>query len=98
MSKKTLRRQSLPDLTIQECGGLDAMMEVAADNGLSITDDITPGTTLKCNAVVNKKNVDIYNANDLRPATGITQEEVNELTGDGEGVEFWGIEEDFEVQ
>jgi len=95
MSKKTLRRQSLPDMTIQECGGLESMMEVAAANGLSITDDITPGTELKCNVVSNKKTVEIFTANDIRPATGITNDEVNVLTGSGEGIEFWYVEHDF---
>jgi len=41
--------------------------------------------------------VEIFTANDIRPATGITNDEVNVLTGRGEGIEFWYVEHDFEV-
>lgn len=72
-----LKHQELTDFTTQRCGTLSSLFEVAQLNGLSITDDVQPGTVLKQNisdnAVVRfftNKGIDIVNlpkANDVKP-------------------------------
>lgn len=63
-----LKHQELTDFTTQRCGTLSSLFEVAQLNGLSITDDVAPGTMLKQNvaepAVVRfftNKRIDIVN-------------------------------------
>lgn len=63
-------RQNLLDIAIQTTGGLDALFEIAMDNGISISQQLAPGTELKikqpaANAVV----LNYYNRNKILPAT-----------------------------
>ncbi len=97
MNETAKKRQSLPDLVIQECGGLEATMETARDNDLSPTDDLEAGESLTFSQRVDAQSTAYYATNTLRPATAITTDEINALTGDGEGVEYWYIEYDFTV-
>lgn len=43
---KTLPQQSLIDVSVQHLGCVEGIMLVARDNGLSVTDDLAPGTEL----------------------------------------------------
>lgn len=63
-------RQNLLDIAIQTTGGLDALFEIAMDNGISISQQLVPGTELKIkqpatNAVV----LNYYNRNKILSAT-----------------------------
>ena len=60
--------QSLLDICLQELGDAEALFELAAANGLAITDPLTPGQLLilPAGAVVNSELVAYYRARNLR--------------------------------
>lgn len=91
-------RQSLLDIALQHSGSMEAAFEIALLNELSLTDDLAAGTQVVLpENDGNKEVANYYAVNDLRPASAITQVEINDTLNIGEGVEFWAIEYDFEV-
>ncbi len=62
MNETAKKRQSLPDLVIQECGGLEATMETARDNDLSPTDDLEAGGSLTFSQRVDAQSTAYYKA------------------------------------
>lgn len=83
--------QNLLDIAIQETGGIDSVFEIAMDNGVGVSDEITPGTKLKIKQKpVNAVVLEYYKKNNLLPATGgvaINEDECNGLlTEDGDGL------------
>ena len=97
MNRTALRRQSIPDMVLQECGGIEAMMDVSQDNDVCITDVVETGSELVFARMSEKKVVDSYATNSNKPATAITTEEINTITDNGEGIEFWFVEYDLIV-
>lgn len=91
-------RQNILDVAIEHCGTLEAAYELAVANGLSLTEDIVNGRELKETEITDSDVTLFYNVNNVKPATGITTDEINNRLGIGEGVEFWRIEYEFEVQ
>ena len=47
MQKQVLHNQSLLDIAIQNNGTLTSAFELALENGLSITEELTPGDNIK---------------------------------------------------
>jgi len=90
--------QSLIDAAIIECGSADAAFEVAILNNMSITDDLAIGFQLVPTNILDNGIYNYYKSKGLQPATGITNAEINDILEAGDGIEFWGIEIDFEVQ
>lgn len=90
-------QQSTLDLALQHCGSLEAAFDLALLNNVSITDDLLDGQKLDIPAALSKDVTNYYAVHDIRPATAITMEAINEIIGSGEGVEFWAIEYDFVV-
>lgn len=90
-------QQSALDLALQFCGGLEAAFDLALRNDISITDDLQDGQQFEVPAIVSKDVTNYYSIHDIRPATAITTDAINEIIGTGEGVDFWGIEYDFVV-
>ncbi len=90
-------RQSIFDIALQQCGTLEAAFEIAAMNDCSLTDDLTTGDDMAVPQASNDAVVKQYAVNNILPATGITQDEINDMMGTGEGIEFWAIEYDFIV-
>jgi len=87
--------QSVFDIAIQCCGSIESALEIAAVNGISITDTIV-ARELQTPEMVSKKVADYYAINALQPATDITDDqEVNNPTA--QGIEFWTIEQDFVI-
>lgn len=64
--------QTLFDIALQECGTAESAFAIARANGKSITDIITVGTEIiiPANNKTNKKVLNFYDANQIRPATG----------------------------
>lgn len=90
--------QSLLDVAIQHSGSFEAVFDIAMQNGISLTDDTTPGQTIQLADEPDNADVtDYYAVNDLHPASAITQDQIFDILGQGEGIEFWGIEFDFVV-
>jgi hypothetical protein len=91
---KVLNGQSLFDIAIQAAGSVEAAFDIALANGVSITDELQPGTILVIPAVVNKRVADYYRSNSIKPATTLGAQDVEFVTA---GINYWRIEYDFEV-
>lgn len=61
--------QSMFDLAIQKLGSCEAAFELALENGLSFTDELTPGTTIQLIGIKNKAVADYFNGKGIAPAT-----------------------------
>jgi len=64
-------RQTLFDIAIQYCGDREAAFEIADVNDLSITEELSAGTSLEIADVINQKIVDYYRINSIVPATAV---------------------------
>jgi len=89
-------RQSVLDVAIQAHGSVESVIEFAILNGLSLTDELEAGTVVTVGTEINGKVKRFYDHNDIVPATAISKAEKNETISQ-EGIEFWGIENDFIV-
>lgn len=61
--------QCLADIALQYCGSAEASWDIAALNGMSVTDSPAPGTALLLPPVVNAEVVAYYSANRHEPAS-----------------------------
>lgn len=93
----TMNGQNLLDIAIQATGDAGEALALALANGLCLTDDLKVGQTVDVpDDIAGDANIRAYyQAKDLHPATGVTQE--NEKEASYEGIEYWGIEYDFEI-
>lgn len=90
-------QQSMLDIALQHAGGAEAVFELAGTNTISITDDLGIGQQLVATPILSKEVTNYYAVHNICPATAITNDTINEILGDGEGIEFWAIEYDFVV-
>ncbi|MFV0397936.1 MAG: hypothetical protein ACK5JU_07960 [Bacteroidales bacterium] len=74
--------QWLGDIAIREAGSIDALVELAINNDLSITGKITPGDTLSKPTQVDKRVTNYYALNNLYPATS-TEIDMRNMGGIG---------------
>jgi hypothetical protein len=82
--------QTLLDVTIQSVGSAEAVFAVAALNGLPVTAELVAGRALQLpDELADKRVVTQYQRQRLAPAANIT--------GDGQGIGYWTIEQDFIV-
>lgn len=83
--------QTLLDIALQELGDVSRANEIAIMNGISITDDLQPGTSLLLPdpSGVARFIFNLFKDRGNIPASAIIKEE---------GIEFWAIEKDFVVQ
>jgi hypothetical protein len=84
------------DIAMEHSGTTEAAWDIAQANGLSLTDDLKLEPMLKP-AITNQRIVTNFLTLRHSPATGITNAEINQQLGAGEGIEFWAIEYDFVV-
>lgn len=92
---KVSEKQSLFDVAIQKGGSLETMVELALINGISITEDLSPGQHLDLPEVVNSDIATYFSNKGIVPETTIY--ESDELTPVLEGIDYWAIEVDFIV-
>ncbi len=90
---KAILGQSLLDIAVQECGGLDTLVDVAIDNNVSITDDLEAGVALSVNSISNADVQRYYKIRGIKPATTLTED----IEESGEGIGYWAIEDNFVV-
>lgn len=86
--------QSVADVAIMATGAMETAMEIAAKNGLSVTDDLT-GTTMETVEVDNNKVVVALGLFEISVATAITEAENEALLPQGIG--WWIIGSTFIV-
>lgn len=89
-------QQSLFDIAIQYCGGIEAVFTVAELNALSITEALVPGTELKLPLPFNDSVFTYYTKNELQPATDAPSTgsggSIDDLLDDG--IDFMAIQVD----
>ncbi len=77
MKVVVLQRQSLADIALEVYGDLSGLPGIARENGISITDDLTPGTELICPDVVYDNYLQNYvRKNGIKPATAYAGGEI----------------------
>ena len=76
MEVPVLNNQSLFDIALQVYGSAEAAFTLALENGLTVTDDLTSGEELQFSQanMSNRRVVDFYRINIIKPATGLTNE------------------------
>lgn len=90
-------KQNLLDIALQASGTIESVFEIALQNNISITDEISPGTTLHIpdNLVKNKDVLNYYTQQSILPATGSNAENLGvEIL---EGIDYWAIGDTFRV-
>ena len=85
-------RQTLLDIAVQHTGNAANAVEIAAENGLSLTGDVEPGTEIALPTDPDKAVVNYYSVNGYQPATALGESVV--IYG---GINYMGIEIDFVV-
>lgn len=92
-----LHGQSIFDVSLQNCGTIEGVFELAVQNNLSITDNLVTGLILQINGVLTDDDIlDYYKVKNIQPATGLTHE-ISEEIIDCEGIGCWIIEDNFKV-
>lgn len=90
--------QSFLDIALQQYGSLEAIMEMALLNGLSISEDIEAGSELQTPAqekVIVLEVVSFYMSKNIKPATAITAAQSQAINP--QGISYWAINIDFKV-
>jgi hypothetical protein len=94
---KVLYGQTISDIAVQELGDAERSMELAALNGMSVTDDLSATSTLLVpDYDTTKRNiVQLFSDQANAPASA-------DVSGDNtallEGIGYWYLENDFVVQ
>lgn len=95
MEVKVKDRQSLLDMAVQTSGSVEAAFDLAAANGVCLTDILADGQVLDTVATKHADTVRRYSVQGIQPATALSEEEMAALAQ--EGINFMGIEIDFIV-
>lgn len=92
--------QSLLDIAVEHCGDVEKAYDIAEMNSIELTEELQPGTSLKVpNVEVDRKaTTEMFTAKGLKPATKDNGGLIELPPLDEEGIDFWAIEDDFEVQ
>lgn len=94
-------KQSVLDLSVQAFGSMDAFMDMAVENDISITENLTPGDELSLPEFSEKKTdiIAFYNKNQIKPSTALLDDSiVTFLEALNNGIGYWVVENNFVVQ
>lgn len=96
MVQEVKHNQSLLDFAIQHSGNLASVLDYAFLNGLSISDDLTPGAKLSVpeNTVKDIDIVNYYNNKRIIPALGFAS---SSMGNQGKGIGFMKIKSTFKI-
>ncbi|TAN18837.1 MAG: hypothetical protein EPN37_04555 [Chitinophagaceae bacterium] len=98
MTTKALNGQWLGDIALEASGNMDSLFEIANDNGVGITDDLTIADFLisdfSADVQPDKQVLKFYLQNNILPATGFTQADIASQLG---GIGYMGIQIDFKI-
>lgn len=94
---KALFGQTVLDIAIQELGDVSRAIEIALLNGLSLTADLSAGQVLSVPQAAKdvRSIVQLFTDKANAPASGNT---VGGFPVKEEGIDFWAIENDFQIQ
>lgn len=90
---KVLYQQTIIDIAVQELGDAERAVEIAALNGLGITDELTAGQVLQ----VPDYDLSKINTVQLFTNTALAPASVDDAMTVDEGIDYWALEMDFEV-
>ena len=76
---KVKQGQSFLDLVVQETGSIENAFEMSLLNERSITEDLSVGTEITASKVTNRLTVNLFGGKH-KPATGINNQELEEIT------------------
>lgn len=65
-------RQTVADIALQACGGVEAVWEICRLNDVALSAELPIGRVLELPAVVDGRVVDYYSVHRLTPATAVT--------------------------
>lgn len=99
MVATVLYKQSLLDVVLQLTGSIEGVVAVAQANNISITDDLVPGQKIIFpeSVELDEDIMNYYKAKKVQPATAMSNED-KVIADKPEGISYWGINIDFEVQ
>lgn len=87
----------MPDIAIQECGELEAVLAFSFMNDIPVTADLTGGQVLEYDVKeINKKVVQTLTAYGIKPACGLSAQDF--INAPYKGIGFMAIERDFIVR
>lgn len=88
--------QTLMDIAVKEKGSVEAVFDIAALNGISVTEEIVAGTVLDLPASVWNRLLENYcKGNNVDPSTDLNDDDLNEIWQGGIG--YMMIGEDFQI-
>ncbi len=78
---KSLEKQTLLDIAVQQLGNVDDVFLIIAQNDVDFSEQLPAGTVIDINGIVpiQKEIVNYYLENNIIPATDLTQKEFNEI-------------------
>lgn len=96
MQKQVLHNQSLLDFALHHCGKLESLFELCLVNGISATDEITPGTLLVVPDTTDKADdiVNFYKFKKIEPACDFVGNTLPDILT---GIDYMIIGNDFIV-
>lgn len=99
MSKEViiLAGQTLADIAVRENGSVASMFDIAALNGIGVSDELKAGSTLLVpDTIMDKTVAEFFRVRGFYPANGwsITEQQAAETLS---GIGYWNIEIDFVV-
>lgn len=89
-------RQSLLDITVQTSGSVEAAFDIAAANDVSMSEPLSAGVQIETVPAADRTVLQRYTARQIRPATELSDEEIEAAPYGGIG--YMGIEIDFLVR
>ncbi|MDR2131026.1 MAG: hypothetical protein LBP56_07690 [Odoribacteraceae bacterium] len=92
MKVRVLDRQSVLDIALQAGGGLEAALELAWENDVSISGELAAGAELETTGVVDAAVAGRYAARGIRPATALSPGEPGAAPAGGIGYMAIGID------
>lgn len=85
MKLTVLDRQSIFDLAVQALGSAEAAFSIALLNDLPLNEELNAGQTINLPTIAHKAIAEYYKNKGLKPATGITGNIWDNISGDGLG-------------
>lgn len=97
MQKTVLHNQSFADFALHHCGKLESLFDLSISNGVSITEEITPGTLLEVQDTVDKADdiVSFYKLKNIKPASSFVGSTLPNIPT---GIDYMIIGTDFIVE
>jgi hypothetical protein len=82
---RVLKNQSLFDLSIQSYGSIEAVIDMALENDLSVTDELETGAEINTPelSITRMAIVRYYERNKIKPATGFNAGNTDIVPDDG---------------